>query len=76
MAVLVKEKEKVLRQMDQLTKNTTLSKPTTSVATVRPQTAVLGAFKENQSIMSNTASVMQSPDMSLDYNPDLLKKEI
>jgi len=36
MAVLVKEKEKVLRQMDQLTKNTTLTKPITTSISSRP----------------------------------------
>ena len=73
MAVLVKEKEKVLRQMDQLTKNTNLStKPVANVS--RPQTAVMNAFKENASIMSNaTTSIMQE---TLDINPDLLRKEI
>ena len=73
MAVLVKEKEKVLRQMDQLTKNTNLStKPVANVS--RPQTAVMSAFKENASIMSNaTTSIMQE---TLDINPDLLRKEI
>ncbi len=64
--------------MDQLTKNSGGTKTSGTISHVgmqRPQTAsIMTAFKENQSIMSNTESI-QIP-MIDGGNPDLLRKEI
>ena len=57
MAVLMRENEKVRRQIDQITKVTT-EKPKSSVLKInaRPQTAAGG--KENSSLFSNTTSIV------------------
>ena len=77
MCVLVREKEKVLRQMDQLLQTSKSSKVETPVRfLVRPATAV--SLKENVSVMSNnmTPAFFESGDSDVKKELTMLRKEM